>query len=413
MLLSFKTFCRLEVIIIMTAKINPITLMIGLIFLYPLVKGFLFKFSSNALKLDISDVSKSISFIISLIMGTYLGKKVFIQHDRGIYRKIYNLIPIDFSQYLENNNFIIYAVIIPLIVFICYKIIKLFLNLINCFTFYPVLDSIDRFLRSKSSVFKRILGMVFQFPKAICYVLLAAFILNIMSMFNINARLNKYMESSKPYNYICREVIIPVTNSTIAKQLPNILDNSFKVVIREPDSGEVKNADNLNRVKNTGNTVVYYNGVTLDEGVRSNSEIDSFAKALASEGSNTTERAEMLYNWIGTNINYDNEKANRVLNNDFNVKSGAIPTFYSRKGICFDYACLYVAMARANNMKVRLITGEGFNGISWVSHAWNQVYIPEQNKWINVDTTFYKGGNYFNSRRFQFDHKNAQVIGEW
>ena len=82
----------------MTAKINPITLMIGLIFLYPLVKGFLFKFSSNALKLDISDVSKSISFIISLIMGTYLGKKVFIQHDRGIYRKIYNLIPIDFSQ---------------------------------------------------------------------------------------------------------------------------------------------------------------------------------------------------------------------------------------------------------------------------------------------------------------------------
>ena len=397
----------------MIMKVNPITLMIGLIFLYPLVKGFLFKFSSNALKLDISDVSRSVSFIISLIMGTYFGKKVFIQHDGGIYEKIYNLIPDNLSQYLENNNFIVYAVAIPLFVFICNKIIKLFLDLLNYLTFYPVLDSIDRFLRSKSNTFKRILGVVSQVPKAICYVLLVTFVLNIMSMFNINSKLNKYMEGSKPYNYICKEIIIPVTNSTIAKQLPNVLDNSFKIVIREPNSNEVKDAGNLNRVKNDENTIVYYNGVTLDEGVKSNSEINSFARDLASEGSNTTERAEMLYNWIGTNINYDNEKANKVLNNDFNVKSGAIPTFYSKKGICFDYSCLYVAMARANNMKVRLITGEGFNGISWVSHAWNQVYIPEQNKWINVDTTFYKGGNYFNSRRFQVDHKNAQVIGEW
>ncbi|PRR86025.1 Transglutaminase-like superfamily protein [Clostridium luticellarii] len=397
----------------MIMNINPITLMIGLIFLYPLVKGFLFKFSSNALKLDINDVGRSISFIISLIAGIYLGKKIFIQHDGGIYRRIYDLLPVNFSQYFESNSFIVYAVIIPLFVFICYKIMKLLFDLFNYFTFYPVLDGIDRALRARSNTFKRILGMVFQIPKAICYVLLVTFILNIMSMFNINSKLNKYMEVSKPYNYICKEIIIPVTNSTIAKQLPNVIDNSFKIVIRQPNSNEVKDVSELNRVKNNGNTIVYYNGVTLDEGVKSNSEIDGFARDLASEGSNTTEKAEMLYNWIGTSINYDNQKANRVLNNDFNVQSGAIPTFYSKKGICFDYSCLYVAMARANNMKVRLITGEGFNGISWVSHAWNQVYIPEQNKWINVDTTFYKGGNYFNSRRFQVDHKNAQIVGEW
>lgn len=397
----------------MIMNVNPITLMIGLIFLYPLIKGFLFKFSSNALKLDINDVSRSISFIISLIMGIYLGKKIFIQHDDGIYRNIYNLIPKNFSQYFESNSFIIYAAVIPFFVFICYKIIKLLLDLFNYFTFYPILDSIDRLLRSKSNGFKRALGMIFQLPKAICYVLLVTFILNIMSIFNINAKLNKYMESSKPYNAICKEIIIPVTNSTIAKQLPNVIDNSFKVVIREPNSNEVKEVNDLNRVKNNGNTIVYYNGVTLDEGVKSNGEINSFARDLASEGSNTTERSEMLYNWIGTNIDYDNQKANKVLNNDFNVQSGAIPTFYSKKGICFDYSCLYVAMARANNIKVRLITGEGFNGISWVSHAWNQVYIPDENKWINVDTTFYKGGNYFNSKRFLVDHKNAQIVGEW
>ncbi|AGY75672.1 transglutaminase-like domain-containing protein [Clostridium autoethanogenum] len=394
-------------------KVNPITLMIGVIFLYPIIKGFLFKFSSNDLKLDIDDVSRSISFIISLIIGIYFGKKIFIQHDQGIYEKIYNLIPQNLTQYFDNNNFIVYAVLLPILIFICYRIIKLFFNLVNRIIFYPVLDSIDRFLRPKGNMFKRIAGMVFELPKAVCYALLVVFVLNIMSILNVSPKLSTYLEGSKPYESICKEVVIPVTNSTIAKQLPNVINNSFKIVIRNANSNETKSVDQLDRVKNEANTVVYYNGVTLDEGVKSNGEINSLAKALASEGGNTNERAEMLYNWIGTNISYDHEKANKVLNNEFNVKSGAIPTFYSRKGICFDYSCLYVAMARANNMKVRLITGEGFNGISWVSHAWNQVYIPEEEKWINVDTTFYKGGNYFDSRRFQLDHKDAQIAGEW
>jgi transglutaminase-like putative cysteine protease len=72
-----------------------------------------------------------------------------------------------------------------------------------------------------------------------------------------------------------------------------------------------------------------------------------------------------------------------------------------------------VAMARANGLKVRIITGEGFNGVSWVSHAWNEVFIPEENKWIKVDPTFYKGGNYFNSKRFDLDHRDAKIAGEW
>jgi hypothetical protein len=41
------------------------------------------------------------------------------------------------------------------------------------------------------------------------------------------------------------------------------------------------------------------------------------------------------------------------------------------------------------------------------------VYIPEEGKWINVDTTFSKGGNYFNTRMFDLDHRNAKIIGEW
>ncbi|MBP2033660.1 hypothetical protein J2Z42_002367 [Clostridium algifaecis] len=398
-------------------KMNPITLIIVLVFLYPILKGFLFKFSSRDLKCDIDDLSRNISFIIAIISGTYFGKKIFIQHDDGIYRNIYNHIPQQILDYLENNNLIIYAIVIPIIVFIIYRVIKLILDLLNYVTTYPALDSIEKFLSSKGNIFKRTTGMIFQIPKGLCYVLLVAFALNIMSVLNVSSKLNGYLEGSKPYKSICKSIIMPVTNSNIAKKLPNILNNSFRIVIREADSGRQiePNSDTPATLNQTNGrkTVVYYNGVTLDQGVKSDPQIDKLAVALGSEGTNTTEKAQMLYNWIGTNISYDHDKANKVLNNDFNVRSGAISAFETRKGICFDYSCLYVAMARTNNIKVRLVTGEGFNGISWVSHAWNQVYIPESGKWINVDTTFYKGGNYFDNPRFSIDHKDAQIAGQW
>lgn len=390
-------------------NINMVTIALVLVFLYPLIRGFLFKFSSYDLKSDINEINRSISFILALFLGIYFGRKIFIQHDSGIYKKIYISIPADFLNYIESNTLIIYAVIIPLIIFIIYKIIKLSLEIINCLTVYPMLDIIEKSLSSKGNFFRRLTGLVFQLPKAICYLLLVTLALNILSMFSTNAKLNKYLETSKPYNVMCKEAIIPITNSTIAKKLPSIIDNSFKIVIKQGESKETIPG----RINNNDRTVVYYNGVTLDQGVKSNDEINKFSRNIVSKEDTTKGKAKILYNWIGKNISYDHDKANKVLNNDFNVQSGAIYTYDTRKGICFDYSCLYVAMCRANGIKVRLITGEGFNGVSWVSHAWNQVYLPEEQKWINVDSTFYKGGNYFNSQRFQLDHKNAQIAGEW
>ena len=70
-------------------------------------------------------------------------------------------------------------------------------------------------------------------------------------------------------------------------------------------------------------------------------------------------------------------------------------------------------MCKDNNIKVRIITGKGFNGNSWVSHAWNQVYVEEEKRWINVDATFLIGGDYFDSKRFVIDHKEESIAGEW
>ncbi|MDF2505618.1 transglutaminase-like domain-containing protein [Clostridium sp.] len=392
-------------------KLNPVTLIIIISFCYPILKGLLFGFSSYSAKRDMESIISSISFILAIYLGIKYVRNIFIGNEQGIISDFMNYLPSSVSYYFQSKPMIIYLIIIPVSVFIIYKIINIILMFINSITIYHLIDGIERLIKNKSYIFRRIMGALVQVPRAICYLLVVLLALNIASMFSVNNELNKYLRDSGTYKYLCQQFVIPVTNSSVAKKLPKIIDNSVNIVVKQNDLDKIPNgkiSDNA-----PGRTIVYYNGVTLDQGIKSNQQINNFAKALVENQGNTINKAKKLYDWEGQNIAYDYNKANSVLNNDYNVKSGAIPTFESRKGICFDYACLYVAMCRADNIKVRLVTGEGFNGASWVSHAWNMVYIPEEGKWINVDTTFSKGGNYFNTRMFDLDHRNAKIIGEW
>ena len=161
------------------------------------------------------------------------------------------------------------------------------------------------------------------------------------------------------------------------------------------------------------NIIIYYNGVTLEEGIKSTEEIDSMAKALTENTDNDMDKARILYSWIGSNLEYDYDRAEKALNNEKLENSGAISSFNDRSGICFDYSCLYVAMARAVNLKVRLLTGSAYDGTQYGPHAWNEVYISEIEKWIPVDTTFYLAGNYFNNDDFYEDHIIDSIAGEW
>lgn len=381
---------------------NPIDVGLMLIFLYPIIKGFLFKFSSKNLKNDIEDAGSYSAFVIGSIIGVYISKGIFINHNSGIYKKIYNYIPDKIISLIQNKPIFIYVVGMPIIIFIVYKIIEICIGLLNRLTLYPLLDGIENLLREKSSFTKRILGSLFQLPKAVCFILLITFVLNLFAMIGISENYNGKLEKSVVYGFLSNEIVSPITNSNFAKELPNIINDSFKIVVK----------DDLDKPVNSSNrTIIYYNGITLDEGLKSNEEIDNFARKLVQNKKTSKAKAKAIYDWIGKNVEYDYDKVEKILNNDFSVKSGAINTYYTKKGICFDYSCLYSAMAEANGIKVRMITGEGFNGVSWVSHAWNQVYIEEEGRWINVDTTFYKGGNYFDSTIFKLDHRNGKIAG--
>lgn len=198
-----------------------------------------------------------------------------------------------------------------------------------------------------------------------------------------------------------RNVAFPLVSSFLIDILPN----------------EVVSNEYSERIKSSGifGETIIYNGTRIEDAIESNDEINSKAIEITSKCTTERQKAKELYNWIGSNIVYDDYKAEIVLNGNENTElpeSGARIAFESRSGICFDKASLYVAMARATGLKVRLISGEAFDGEKYVGHAWNEVYLNDEQRWISIDTTFYDGGNYFDSNLFS-KHNVENIAGEW
>ena len=212
-------------------------------------------------------------------------------------------------------------------------------------------------------------------------------------------------------------VVVIIYNNTIGDYNNINIFSENKIYTRLSDVLEV----NANKVTEeivedflpASNVIVYYNGVTLEEGIKSNDRIDSIAKELTNNVNNDLDKARIIYSWIGNNLDYDYERAKKALNNENIEDSGAITAFENRSGICFDYSCLYVAMARAVGLKVRLLIGTAYDGIQYGPHSWNEVYISEIEKWVPVDTTFYLAGDYFNNDDFYEDHITESIAGEW
>lgn len=384
--------------------INIVSLVIGLGFFYPIAIGFIFKLRSSSLINTIKSVLNSIAILASIIISIYLVNNVIIINQYKLGEYLNKKLPPEFI-YVITNSKIAMIVIVIILFMIIYQLIKLFIFITSKFTFEPILNFTDNFVKKQSEIVKRIIGGIFQIPKGICYAVILTFLLNVSAYFLYMPNLVDKVETSSIYNFINKNSIAPLFNSEFAKNIPKIITDSF--IINDDNNNSI----DFENIEKPG--LVYYNGVTLEEGIKSDTVIDDAARSIAHRYSNTYDKGKAIYNWVGREISYDDEKAIMVMNNSNKVKSGAIETFYSKKGVCFDYACLFVAMCRANNIKVRLIVGEGYNGEQWISHAWNEIFIEESGNWINVDATFYKAGIYYNNEGFNKEHRKRTVVGQW
>ena len=377
---------------------NIVSIILVLIFVIPIFLGFIKGFNYRSGKYELFNLEKDIVVLVTIVLGAI---------NSNIILNILNYIKsnIVFFNNLNGLAYRIYYIIgFIILLIILYNIIMLFIRLINLIIFDLLLKLIDRLGQSLGTGFTRICGVIFAIPNSIINIIIAAFIIKALLLLPLPTYIINQIDNSNIYNYLNTNIVEQITDSSLVKNFPKLLNNSLK--IENGNNGEL--SDN-----NSNGAITYYNGVTLAQAVKSSPAIDAKTQEIIAGKRTDEAKAYAIYQWVGQNITYDNKKAQELEEGDVNLKSGAIAAFDTREGVCFDYASLYVAMARDAGLKVRLITGEGFDGTQWVSHAWNQVYIPSQNKWINVDCTFYDAGNFFNSSDFNEYHKDASIAGQW
>lgn len=198
---------------------------------------------------------------------------------------------------------------------------------------------------------------------------------------------SRYVESSPVYRQGAQAVIEPLSGSFVRDKLP-----VFTQSVQEE----------LNGIMQQKYEVVDH---AIPEG------IEETASHIVKGASTDEEKARKLYDWVGSRVSYDYEKVKVYEEQRIWREQTPQDTYDTRSGVCIDYARLYAMMARSQDLKVRVVTGRGYDGQgSYGPHAWNEVYLQEKQEWIPLDPTWAKSGNWFNPPRFNETHIKEKVF---
>ncbi|WP_029192224.1 transglutaminase domain-containing protein [Paenibacillus harenae] len=135
-------------------------------------------------------------------------------------------------------------------------------------------------------------------------------------------------------------------------------------------------------------------------------EIEQAALVVTKDAHTKEEKARRLYDWLGTRIAYDWDKADNYVRKGIWKEQTPEETFATRTGVCIDIARLYAVMARSAGLEVRVVTGMGSDGRGgYGPHAWNEVQVGDNgNHWIPLDATWAASGDWFNPPQFDETH---------
>ncbi len=388
---------------------NFITILLVLGFVLPIMAGAFDRFSKERIQQAVWSLINNIEFLVGFILALYLTRRIFFDNDSGIFAAIYGWIPEAFRAYLYGKDIVIYILAVPLLLMLIHTLLRLVLSPVYKGFLQPLTNGLYKLYNTRGSLWRRLMGALSQLPKAVLLVFCLGLCLNFYAYYFPSPVLSRWMNDSRAYQIVYDNAVSPTLNSNIAKKIPVLVSDSFGKAADMVPTGNGGNQLNQANPR----VIIYFNGVTLDEAIKSNAQIDETARKIVGNETNSKKKAYLLYKWVSQNIAYDYNKAAMINNNASGVSSGSIIAFNTRKGICFDYSSLYISMCRATGLKVRMITGLAYSGIAWGDHAWNQVYCSEESRWIDVDTTFGSNGNYFDKRDFNVDHRYAEIQGEW
>jgi hypothetical protein len=380
-------------------KINIITVLMVCMFVVPILVGIIRPLTNDRIHRSFTSLLSNLLFLASIVLSIYLTS-IILSSD-AVLTGAYKIIPA-LRNAVENHYIWVYIILFISLLLIADGILHLLTIPIYRYVFTAMADSIASAISSMNSFARRIIGGLWKLPKSLWLVLVFSILLSLLSGYFNSSPIIEYAKSSTTYQLVQENVVQPLLNNSTVQNIQVIFNNSFQTA-----------EDEFSNIKNRY-LIRYFNGVTLDEAVKSSPDIDAKAKEIVGSETDDRRKAYLIYQWITENVTYDNGKATIISTDPSSVSSGAIVAYNTRTGVCFDYSCLYVAMCRAVDLNVRFLTGLGYTGIEWGDHAWNQAYDSKQGAWINVDTTFGSSGiNYFDKASFYLDHKDGVIQGEW
>lgn len=92
----------------------------------------------------------------------------------------------------------------------------------------------------------------------------------------------------------------------------------------------------------------------------------------------------VIHEFVISHVQYDYDKIDDL---EYNYLPNIDRTLEEGTGICYDYATLFGSMLRSQGIPTKLIKGYT-KTTNDVYHAWNEVYLSDEERWIVVDTTF-------------------------
>lgn len=238
-----------------------------------------------------------------------------------------------------------------------------------------------------SSLLSRLAGAVLGgiIGGARCLTVIA--ILFIVVTLNPDSGFSRYVESSPVYQQGARSVIEPLTGNLIKEKLP-VFTRSVEVEL---------------------NGILQRKYEVIDADIPS--DIGEAAAVITKGASTDKEKAQRLYDWVGSQVSYDYDKVKDYEENGNWREQTPRMTFDTRLGVCIDYSRLYAVMARSQDLGVRVVTGLGYDGRgAYGPHAWNEVYLSEENRWIPLDSTWAGSGDWFDPPAFAETHIPDKAI---
>lgn len=241
--------------------------------------------------------------------------------------------------------------------------------------------------RQSSSLFSRLSGAAIGLLIGAGRCIVVVALLFVFATLYPDSSFTRYVEASPIYQEGAKRVIEPLSGNLVKDKLP-----VFTKAVEKELSGIMQRKYEV-----------------IDHAIPD--DIDAAAAEIVKGAKTDEDKARRLYDWVGTRVQYDYGKVDDYEQKGIWHEQTPQDTFDTKKGVCIDYARLYAMMARSQGLQVRVVTGQGYNGQGgYGPHAWNEVYLSEQKKWVPLDPTWAQSGNWFNPPNFAATHIRDGIL---